>query len=147
MGWSRISFTEVGSGKLLLVKCSQALSNWIKKFSLLCFCKCLWLVDLRICFYLKRARPWLQFRMKFSSYSMRFFQRALVRVNNLWIHFIFREFNYVSMSKIPPSPIDQIESRARFLGGRTFSRSGGNRAFFVGTFWNSTNFAYVSQFG
>ena len=51
------------------------------------------------------------------------------------------------MSKIPPSPIDQIESRARFLGGRTFSRSRGNRTFFVGIFWNSTNFAYVSQFG
>ena len=52
-------------------------------------------------------------------YSMRFFQRALVGFNDLWIHFIFRDFNCVSMSKIP-SPIIQMEIWARYLGGSIF---------------------------
>ena len=50
---------------------------------------------------------------------MRFFQTALEGFNNLWIHFIFRQFNYVSMSKIP-CPIIQMEISARYLGGRIF---------------------------
>ena len=54
--WSRISFTDVGTAKLLLVKCNQVLSNCIQKSSLFFFCKGLWLVDLRICFCLKRAK-------------------------------------------------------------------------------------------
>ena len=61
--WTRIFFTDVMAGKFLLVKCSQALTNWIKKSSLFCFCKCLRLVDLRICFCLKWARLWLWFRI------------------------------------------------------------------------------------
>ena len=79
----------------------------------------MWLVYLRICFYLKSARPWLWFRIKFNWYSMRFFQRALMGFNSLWIHFIYREFNCVSMFKIP-SPIIQMEVWARYLGGRIF---------------------------
>ena len=39
--------------------------------------------------------------------------------NNLWIQFIFREFNCVSISKIP-SPIIQMEIWPRYLGGRIF---------------------------
>ena len=34
---------------------------------------------------------------------MRFFQTALLGFNNLWIRFIIRAFNCVSMSKIPLS--------------------------------------------
>ena len=92
----------MGVGNLLLVKCIQALSSWIKKSSLFCFCKFLCLLYLRICFCLKRAKPWLEFSIKsiFNQYSMRSFQRALVGFNNFWINFIFREFNWVSMSKI-----------------------------------------------
>ena len=109
----------MGVGKLLLVKCSQALSNWIKKFSLFCFCKFLCLLDLKICFCLKRARPWLESRIKFYGYSMRSFERALVVFNNLWIHFTFREFNLVSMSKKPILPF-QMESWAKCQGGCIF---------------------------
>ena len=139
MVWSIISFTDIGAGKLLVVKCSHGLSNWVKKSSLFCFRKCLWLVDLRICFYLKRARPRFWLRTKFNWYSMRFFQRALIGFNNLWIHFIFREFNCVSLSKVP-SPIVQMESWTRCLGDCIFSCSRGNRIFFFGTFWNSSIF-------
>ena len=35
---------------------------------------------------------------------------------NLWIHFIFREFNFVSMSKIP-IPLIQMESWTRCVRG------------------------------
>ena len=62
----------------------------------------------------------------------------LVGFNNLWIHFSFREFNCVSMSKIP-SQLIQMESWARCLGGRIFSCSRWNRIFFFAKFWNSTN--------
>ena len=75
-------FYRHATGKLLLVKCSQAWSNWMKKSSLFCFCKFLWLVDLRICFCLKRARPWSEFRITFNQYSMKSFQRTLVGFNN-----------------------------------------------------------------
>ena len=102
MGWSRISSIGMGVGSLLLVKCCQALSSWIKKSSFFSFCKFLCLLYLRICFCLKRAKSWLEFSIKsiFSQYSMRSFQRALVGFNNFWINFIFREFNWVSMSKM-----------------------------------------------
>ena len=43
------------------------------------------------------------------------FPERIVGFNNLWIHFISREFNCVSMSIIPCSLI-QMESWARFLG-------------------------------
>ena len=96
MGWWRISTIDMGVGNLLLVKFSQTLSSWIKKFSWFCSCKLLCQLYPRICFYLKRAKPWLEFSMKsiFNQYSMRSFQRALVGFNNFWINFIFWEFNW-----------------------------------------------------
>ena len=102
MVWWRISSIDMGAGNLLLVKCSQTLSSWIKKSSSFCFCKFLCQLYLRISFCLKRAKPWLEFSIKsiFNQYRMRSFQRALVGFNNFWINFIFREFNWVSkMSK------------------------------------------------
>ena len=56
MGWWRISSIDISAGNLLLVKCSQTLSSWIKKSSLF-LCQ----LYLRICFCLKRAKPWLEF--------------------------------------------------------------------------------------
>ena len=58
---------------------------------------------LRTCFWLGPVKN-LELSL-FDTYSMRYFQRALVEFNNLWIHFIFREFNWVSMSKIPSPPL------------------------------------------
>ena len=101
-----------------MVKCSQALSNWIKKTSLFCFCKFLCLLDLRICFCLKRGRPWLVFSIKFNRYSRKSFQRELVGFSNAWIQFIFRDFDWVLMSKILSPPL------------HIFSRSRGNHIFF-----------------
>ena len=92
MGWSRTSSACVEIRNLLLVKCNQALSNCTKKSSLFCFCRFLCLLDLSICFCLNRARPWLELSIKFNWYSLRFFQRALVRFNHLWIHVIFKYF-------------------------------------------------------
>ena len=103
MGWSRIYSIDMGAGNLLLAKCSKALSSWIKKSSLFCFfCKFLCLLYLRICFYLTRAKPWLEFSIKsiFNKYNLRSFQRELVGFNNFWISFIFREYNWVSVSKM-----------------------------------------------
>ena len=90
MGWSRISSIDIGAGNLLLLACSQALSNWIKKSSLFYFCKFLCLLYLTICFCLKRAKSWLEFsiKSKFNRYNMRSFQRVLVGFNNLWILFL-----------------------------------------------------------
>ena len=89
MGWWRISSIDMCAGNLLLVKCIQTLSSWIKKSSLFCFC-------------FKWAKPWLEFSINsiFNQYRMRSFQRALVGFNNFWFNFIFREFNWVSMSKV-----------------------------------------------
>ena len=103
MGWSRVSSIDMGAGSLLLAKCSETLSSWIKKSSLFCFfSKFLCLLYLRICFCLKRAKPWLEFSIKsiFNQYNLRYFQRELVGFNNFWINFIFREYNWVSMSKM-----------------------------------------------
>ena len=84
MGWWRISSVDLGAGNLLLAKCSQTLSSWIKKSSLSCFCKFLSQLYQRICFCLKRANPWLEFGINsiFNQYSMRSFQWALVGFNN-----------------------------------------------------------------
>ena len=96
----RISSIDMDAGNLLLVKCSQTLSSWIKKSSSL-FLQ-IPVRYLRICFCLKRVKSWLEFSIKsiFSQYSMRSFQRAFMEFNNFWINFIFREFNWVSMSKM-----------------------------------------------
>ena len=55
---SRISSIDVGVGKLLLVKYNQALSNWIKKSSFFSFWAKYHVLQIRICFCLKRAWPW-----------------------------------------------------------------------------------------
>ena len=64
-------------------------------------------------FCLKRARHWLEFRIRFSRYNMRSFQRALVGFNKLGIHFILREFSWVSF------PNGKLSYKA---GGRLFFR-------------------------
>ena len=96
----RISSIDMDAGNLLLVKCSQTLSSWIKKSSKL-FLQIL-VPYLIICFCLKRVKPWLEFSIKsiFSQYRMRSFQRSLVGFNNFGINSIFREFNWVSMPKM-----------------------------------------------
>ena len=68
IGLSRISSTDVKVGRMLFAKCIQPLSNWTKKSPFLSFCKFLCLLDLRICFCLKHARLWLEFRFKFNQY-------------------------------------------------------------------------------
>ena len=92
----------LGVGNLLLVKYSQSLFSWIKKSSLFCFCKFWCLLYPRIYFCLKRAKTLLEFSIKsiFNWYSMRSFQRTIAGFNNLWIHFIFRKFNWVYMHKM-----------------------------------------------
>ena len=117
-GWSRISSIDVGEGKVL-VKFNQALSICIKKSSLLFFCKLLCLVDRRIWFYLKRAKPWLDFKFRFSQYSMRSFQRASWELKSLRIHLILRAFSWVSISKTPKPPL-HMGSWIRCLGGQIF---------------------------
>ena len=133
MDWSRISSIDVGVRKLLLAKWIQSLSDWIKKSSLFFFFKLLCLLDLRISFCLKRASNWLEFIIQFSRCSIKSSQRALVGFNYLWIHFTFREFNWVFMSK-RPCPLLQMESWASCLGGRFF-RFRGNCIFFQFSFW------------
>ena len=95
----------------------QVLRNRIKKSLLFCFCKFSCLLDLTICFCLKKAGPWLEFRIKFNRYSIRSFQRLdLITCKSIF----FSMFNWVSMSNIPCPPL-QIERWARWLGGRIFS--------------------------
>ena len=65
------------------------------------------------------AVPWLELKIKFNQYSERSFQKALVGFNNLWIYLVFKEYNWVSMSKIPHPPF-QLESWTRCLGGLIF---------------------------
>ena len=102
MGWWRISSIDMGARNLLLVNCSKTLSSWIKKSPLFCFCKFLCQLYLKICFCLKRAKHFLEFSVKsiFNQCSMISFQRALVGFNNFWINFVFKEFDWVSMSKM-----------------------------------------------
>ena len=79
ISWSRISSIEVGTGKLLFVKCSQALSNEIRKSSLhFTVLQILVSGRSRNLFYLKKARTRLKFRIKFNRYSMITFQNSLV---------------------------------------------------------------------
>ena len=117
--WSRISLIDVGVGKSLLVKCSQALSSWIKKSSLLYFGKFLCTMGRRIWFCLKRAKLWLEFKSKFNRYSMRSFHRALVGCSSLWVHLILREFNWMSISRMSNPPL-QMGSWLRCLWGQIF---------------------------
>ena len=80
-----------------------------------CFCKFLWLVDLRICFCIKRARPWSKFKINLIN-------RAWDLSREHWwdlitIHFVFVQFNCVSMSKIPSPPreFSWLSERSYFL--------------------------------
>ena len=118
-GSSRTSSICVGIVNLLLMKCSQGLSNGIKKSSLFCFRKFLCLVDLRICVCMSRTKPWLELSIKFSQYSIIHFQNESVRFNNLWIHLVFKEFYWVFMSEIPSTHF-QIQSWTRCPGGLIF---------------------------
>ena len=117
--WSRIFSIKVRIGKSLLVKCSQALGSWMKKSSLLYFCKFLCTIGQKIWFFLERAKPRLEFKIKFNQYNMRSFHRALVGWSSLLIHLILREFNWVSISRIPNPPF-QMGSWIRYLWGWIF---------------------------
>ena len=153
MGWSGISSIDMGAGNLLLVKCSQTLSSWIKKSSLFCFCKFLCQLYLRICFSLKRAKPWLEFKRAkpwlefsiksiFNQYNLRSFQRELVGFNNFWINFIFREYNWVSLLKCPMSV---WEVSFFFIVPEEIVYSFFN--FFFDILWNSIYLNYIPKFG
>ena len=145
MGWSRVSSIDMGAGSLLLAKCSETLSSWIKKSSLLCFfCTFLCLLYLRICFCLKRAKPWLEFNIKsiFNQYNLRSFQRELVGFNNFWINFIFREYNWVSVLKCPMSV---WEVSFFFIVPEEIVYSFFN--FFFDILWNSIYLNYIPKFG
>ena len=94
------------------------------------------LVDLRICVFLNRAKPWLELNIKFSWYSRRSFQRALVGFNNLWIHLISNKFNWVSMSKIY---LTEFSKWGAYLTKILYSLF----YFFSDIFWNSVYLTYV----
>ena len=145
MGWWRISSIDMGAGNLLLVKCSQTLSSWIKKSSSFCFCKFLSQLYLRICFCLERAKPWLEFSIKliFNQYSMRSFQRSLVGFNNFWLNFIFREFNCVS--KMSKECLSLWEVWIFFIVLEEIVYSLFNFLFDI--LWNSIYLNYVAKFG
>ena len=134
----------MSAGNLLLVKCSQTLSGWIKKSSLLCFCNFLCQLYLRICFCLKRAKPWLE--LVFNQYSI---NTAWDLSREHWWDLIifesilfFREFNWVSkMSKERLSvwevwfffvPEEIVYSLFNFL---------------FDILWNSIYLNYVPKFG
>ena len=134
------SSKDVGEEKFLLMKYSQALGNWIKKSSLFYFCKFVSLLDLMIRFCLENARSWLEFRIKFNRYSMRSFQRALVQFINHWIHFSFRDFNWMSMSEIPSLPLKKEQFELGNWEIVCFCN------FFFNIFWNSIYFTYITQF-
>ena len=147
MGWWRISSINMSAGNLLLVNCSQTLSSWIKKYSLFCFCKFLCQLYLRICFCLKRAKRWLEFSIKsiFNQYSMRSFQRELVGFNNFWINFIFREFNWASMSKMSKERLSFWEVWFLFIVLEEIVYSLFNFLFDI--LWNSIYLNNVPKFG
>ena len=132
-GWSIIFLLDVGVGKLLLVKHSQTLRNWIKneikwneiKSSFFFSCKFLCLLHQSICFYLKRANPSLEFRIKFNRYSMKSVQSALVAFCFQWVWLNVYAWNTLS---IPPN------GELSYLGGRVFSVR--NHIFFQFPFWH-----------
>ena len=139
----RISSVWVEIVKLLLVKCGQRLNNYIKNTSLFYFCMFLCLVDLKICDCLNSlSKPWLELSIKLNQYSIRFFWKALVGFNNLWIFLVSKEFNWESMYRIP-SLTFKIESLTRCLGGLIFFVVPEDiviHIFFQFSFW------YISQY-
>ena len=82
---------------------------------------------------------------------MKYFQRALVGFNNLWICFIFREFNWMSMSKIPSPPLPMESWDWCLWGIAFFFRSRKIVYYFFDVlfdiFWNKIYLTYVAQFG
>ena len=113
----------------------QSIGKW--------FCNFLCLLDLRICFCLKTAKFWLDFRIKINQYMRhKISRKALVGLNNLWIHFIFREFYRVSMSKIPCLPLSSWE--VVFFPFPEEIVYSFNLIFDI--FWNSIYLTYLPQF-
>ena len=108
------------------------------------FCKFLWLLDLRICFHLKRVRPWSEFRINFNQCSMTSFQRTLVGFNNLWIHFIFMQFKCLPLSKVPSDLVKLGVWEVVFFAVPTDTVY----IFFIfifDVFWNSINLVSVPK--
>ena len=103
----------LGNSKFVGGEMQARIKQLYKKSSLICFCKFLCLVDLRICVCLNKTKPWLELNIKFNQYSIRSFQKALMGCNNLWIHLFFNEFNWISMSKILYSPF-QMEDLTKW---------------------------------
>ena len=103
----------LGNSKFVGGEMQARFKQLYKKSSLICFCKFLCLVDLRICVCLNKTKPWLELNIKFNQYSIRSFQKALMGFNNLWIHLFFNEFNWISMSKILYSPF-QMEDLTKW---------------------------------
>ena len=149
IGSSRLSSICMEIVNLLLIKCRQGLSNCIEKSPVLCLCKFLCLVDLSICVCLNRNKPSVELSIKFNQYNLRSFQKALVWFNNLWIDLVFKEFNWVSMFKIPIPPF-QVESLTRCLVGLNFCSSRENFYLKEGVndevyFWDSEKFQNFLQ--
>ena len=89
MGCSTVSSIYVGIINLFLVKWRQGLSTGIKTNLLFCFCKFLFLVDLKAHVCLNRTKPWLELSIKFNQfnwYSIGSFLKALVGFSYLWLH-------------------------------------------------------------
>ena len=80
----------LGDTKFAAAEMYARIKQLYKKFSLLCFCKFLCLVGLRICVCLNRTKPRLEFVSlgKSNQYSIRSFQKLLTEVIDLWIHYL-----------------------------------------------------------
>ena len=92
-------------------------------------------VDLRICVCPNRTKFWLELNIKFNQYNIRSFQKALVGFNNIWIHLVFKEFNWVSMSKIPYPPFPMESWTRCFWGLIVYSSRRNCICFFQSPFW------------
>ena len=80
----------------------------------------------------------MELSIKFNQYSITSFPKALVGFNNLWTHLFFKEFNWVSMSKITSPPF-QVESWTGFQGSLIFCSSRRNFTYFF-------QFPYLTYF-
>ena len=104
----------MGIVNFLLMKYRQGLSNFIKKphcfasVSFLCL-----LVDLKICVCLNRTKPWFKLSIKFNQYSIRSFQKALLGINDLWTHLVFKELSIYVWNVYPTLQNGEL---TRFLG-------------------------------
>ena len=123
---------------LLLMKGRQGSSNYIKKASLFFVSKILCLVDRKNCVCLK---SWSELSIKFNQCSVRSFQKALVGFNNLWICLVFKEFNWVSVSKISNPPF-KMESWTSCPGGLIFIVVPGELYSFLSFLFNFSKFNF-----